>query len=201
MGYHLRICPLGSAHTYHSFPAAFEMHPGSVPLLGCLVPSGFPLEFSQLFQIFAPSTWFLSWGREWIRMEPTLTESTNAIFAIVIALGATHSNRVHWFTETATNLGAIQKWLKDWTIKPTESNSVHVTFTAWKEACSPVHLSQQGDVKYLGVAPRQETYLAQTHIHQTKAAGNDSQQNILATLKEVKALYEQQNSHVQIRYW
>jgi hypothetical protein len=51
---------LGSAHTDPSVSATFEMHPGSVSLLGCLVPSAFPLEFPQLVQIFAPSTWFSS---------------------------------------------------------------------------------------------------------------------------------------------
>jgi hypothetical protein len=46
-----------------------------------------------------------------------------------------------------------------------------------------------------GVTPRQETYLAQTHIHKTEATGNDAHQNALATWTEVKSLHTQQNSH------
>jgi hypothetical protein len=46
------------------------------------------------------------------------------------------------------------------------------------------------------VAPPQETYLAQTHLHKTEATGNDAHQNVLATWTEVKTLQEQQNSHI-----
>jgi hypothetical protein len=56
--YHLQSSPFGSAHTNPSVSATLEMHPGSLSLLGCLVLSVFPLEFPQLYQIFAPSTWF-----------------------------------------------------------------------------------------------------------------------------------------------
>jgi hypothetical protein len=43
--HHLQSSPLRSAHTNPSVSATFEMHPGSLSLLGCLVPSAFPLEF------------------------------------------------------------------------------------------------------------------------------------------------------------
>jgi hypothetical protein len=42
------------------------------------------------------------------------------------------------------------------------------------------------------VALRQETYLAQTHIHKTEATGNDAHQNALATWTEVKPFHSQQ---------
>jgi hypothetical protein len=45
--------------------------------------------------------------------------------------------------------------------------------------------------------PRQETYLAQTHIHKTEASGNDAHKNAVATWTEVKALHKQQNSLIQ----
>jgi hypothetical protein len=47
------------------------------------------------------------------------------------------------------------------------------------------------------VAPRQETCLAQTHIHRTEATENDAHQNALATWTEVETLHKQQNSHIQ----
>jgi hypothetical protein len=47
------------------------------------------------------------------------------------------------------------------------------------------------------VAPRQETYLAQTHIHKTEATGNDAHQNAVATWTEVKTLHKQQNPHIK----
>jgi hypothetical protein len=51
------------------------------------------------------------------------------------------------FTETQTNLDAMQKLLKKPRIKANESKSVHVTFTTRAENCTPflinsVHLSQ-----------------------------------------------------------
>jgi hypothetical protein len=46
--HHLQSSPLGSAYTDPSVSATFEMRPGSLSLLGCLVPSAFPLEFPQL---------------------------------------------------------------------------------------------------------------------------------------------------------
>jgi hypothetical protein len=42
-----------------------------------------------------------------------------------------------------TNLGAIQKWLKKWRIKGNESKSVHVTFTARRNTCPPVHINNE----------------------------------------------------------
>jgi hypothetical protein len=44
---------------------------------------------------------------------------------------------------------------------------------------------------------QQETYVAQTHIHQTEATGNDVHQNILATWTEFKTLDKQQTFHIQ----
>jgi hypothetical protein len=38
-----------SAHTDPSVSATFDMHPGSLSLLRCLVPSAILLEFPQLF--------------------------------------------------------------------------------------------------------------------------------------------------------
>jgi hypothetical protein len=64
---------LESTHTNPSISGTFEMHPESVSLLGCLVPPAFPLEFAHLYQIFTPSTSFLSWGRERSCMEPVAT--------------------------------------------------------------------------------------------------------------------------------
>jgi hypothetical protein len=69
----LQSSPRGSPHTILSVYATFEMHPGSVSLLGCLVLSAFLLEFLQLYQIFIPPTSFSSWGRERSRMEPVTT--------------------------------------------------------------------------------------------------------------------------------
>jgi hypothetical protein len=43
--HHLQSSPLGSAHSDPSVSATFEMHPGSVSLLGCLVPSVLLLDF------------------------------------------------------------------------------------------------------------------------------------------------------------
>jgi hypothetical protein len=42
------------------------------------------------------------------------------------------------------------------------------------------------------LAPRQDTYLVQTHIHKMEATGNDAHQNIRATWMEVKTLHTQQ---------
>jgi hypothetical protein len=47
------------------------------------------------------------------------------------------------------------------------------------------------------VVPRQETYLAQTHIHKTEATENDAHQNALATWKEIKTHHKQQNSNTE----
>jgi hypothetical protein len=52
---HLQSSPLGSAHIGRSISATFEMHPGGVSLLGCLVPYAFLLECPQLYQIFTLS--------------------------------------------------------------------------------------------------------------------------------------------------
>jgi hypothetical protein len=49
--HHLQSNPLGSIHTDLSISATYKMHPGSGSLLGCLVPSAFPLQFPQLYQI------------------------------------------------------------------------------------------------------------------------------------------------------
>jgi hypothetical protein len=65
--YHLQISLLGRAHTDPSDSATFEMRPLSVLLLRCLVPSVFPLEFPQLYQIFTPSTRFSPWGEKEVR--------------------------------------------------------------------------------------------------------------------------------------
>jgi hypothetical protein len=57
--------------------------------------------------------------------------------------------------ELQTNPDAIQKWLLRWRIEANESTSVHVTFTARRETCPPVHINSiplpQQDVKYLGL--------------------------------------------------
>jgi hypothetical protein len=58
--HHPQSSPPGSAHTDPSITATFEMHLGSVSLLGCSALSAFPLEVPQLYQIFTPSTRFSS---------------------------------------------------------------------------------------------------------------------------------------------
>jgi hypothetical protein len=52
--HHLQSSPVGSAHTDPSVSSTFEIHPGSVSVLGYLVLSALPLEFPQLYRIFAP---------------------------------------------------------------------------------------------------------------------------------------------------
>jgi hypothetical protein len=49
---HFQSSPPGSAYTDPSVSATFQTHSGSLPLLGRLVPSAFPLEFPQLYEIF-----------------------------------------------------------------------------------------------------------------------------------------------------
>jgi hypothetical protein len=55
-----------------------------------------------------------------------------------------------------------------------------------------IFLARRGDMPHDGwgrdprFVPRQETYLAQTHIHKTEATGNDAHQNALATWKVLK---------------
>jgi hypothetical protein len=55
-----------------------------------------------------------------------------------------------------TNPDAVQEWLKKWRIKANESKLIHVTFTTRRGTCpsvhvNSVHLSQQEDVKCLGL--------------------------------------------------
>jgi hypothetical protein len=45
---------LWRVQTAPSVSATFEMNPGSVSMLECLVPSTLPVEFPQLYQIDAP---------------------------------------------------------------------------------------------------------------------------------------------------
>jgi hypothetical protein len=54
--HHLEIRPVECAHTDLSVSPTSEVHPGSVSLLGCFVPSAFSLEFPQLYQIVTLST-------------------------------------------------------------------------------------------------------------------------------------------------
>jgi hypothetical protein len=70
--HHLQSILLGCAQADPSIYATFEIHPGSVSLLGCLVQSVFLLEFPQLYQIFIPSTSFSLRGRERSPMELSL---------------------------------------------------------------------------------------------------------------------------------
>jgi hypothetical protein len=51
------------------------VHPGSVSLLGCLVPPAFLLEFPQVYQIFTTSNGFSSWGRERSQLELSLAST------------------------------------------------------------------------------------------------------------------------------
>jgi hypothetical protein len=95
------------------------------------------------------------------------------------------------------------KMVKKWRIKANESKLVHATFITRRGTCPPVyihniHLPQQEDNLVSRVAPRQETYLTQTHIHKTEATGNDAHQKTLDTWTEVKTLHKQQNYHIQI---
>jgi hypothetical protein len=55
-----------------------------------------------------------------------------------------------------TDLLAIQDWFKKWRLKANESKSIHVTFTARREMCPPVHINsvqfpREEDVKNLGL--------------------------------------------------
>jgi hypothetical protein len=65
---HHRQNPLECTET--SVSDTSEMYPGGVSLLGHLVPSAYPLECPQLYQIVVPLTSFSSCGRERSRMEP-----------------------------------------------------------------------------------------------------------------------------------
>jgi hypothetical protein len=47
------------------------------------------------------------------------------------------------------------------------------------------------------VAYRQETYLAQTHVHNTEATGNDAHRNASNTWTKTISLHKQQNPHIQ----
>jgi hypothetical protein len=76
-----------------------------------------------------------------------------------------------------------------------ESKSVHVTFTTRRETRPPVRITRRRQVSR--VAPRHETYLAQTHIHKTEAAVNDAYRTVLTIWMEIKSLHKQQNSHLQ----
>jgi hypothetical protein len=48
------------------------------------------------------------------------------------------------------------------------------------------------------VAPRQETYLAETYS-QTRRAGNAAHQNVLVTWTEAKTLHKQQHYHILVQ--
>jgi hypothetical protein len=55
-----------------------------------------------------------------------------------------------------TNLLELQRWLQKWRMRVNESKSTHVTFTARRATCPPVHvndvqLPQSEEVKYLGL--------------------------------------------------
>jgi hypothetical protein len=103
-----------------------------------------------------------------------------------------------------TDLLELQDWFKKWRMRANESKSINVTCTTRREKCPP----PPGPYKQCATPPRkgcqvswatpwQETYLAQTHFHETET-GNHPHQNVLVTRTKVKTLYKQQTSHPKI---
>jgi hypothetical protein len=89
------------------------------------------------------------------------------------------------------NLEAKQKWLRKCRMKANESTKRNLPSSLYKQCTHSLTKCQVSRV-----APRQETHLAQTHIHKTEASGNDAHQNALAAWTEIKTLHKQQNSHI-----
>jgi hypothetical protein len=73
---------------------------------------------------------------------PTSPESTTATFAGDAAVVATDSDPVIVLQKLQTNLLGIQTGLKMWRMKANEFKSIHVTFTARREICPPVHIKK-----------------------------------------------------------
>jgi hypothetical protein len=72
----LQSSPLEKPRFDRNYSATLEMHSGS-GLFRVLAPSAFPLDFSQIYQIFATSTTFSSWRKERIRLEPVTNSERN----------------------------------------------------------------------------------------------------------------------------
>ena len=87
---------------------------------------------------------------------PTLANSTTATFADDTAMLTVHGDSTMAAQKLQMHLKKIQSWLKTWRMKANEAKSVQVTFTLSKMTCPPVklnndHLSQEDEVKYLGI--------------------------------------------------